>query len=334
MPDINNAILSSDEVDKLLSSFQDGQLAVDQVETDTDDLVKYYDFKRPNTISREKKRLLYKLYETTAYHIARDVSNFLRASVKVSLDSIDELSFGIFKSTCSELLYINSVRLKPMNGFGCITMGLGLCLSMVEKAYGGSGKSQTEVRKLTDIETTILSNVATMILDKLKSSWEPFVSVDWRVSETSQESRYLNIASDAEVLLVVSFNVNLDYSFGELKFCVPVSSMDYTLDQLASSNKPQASSQEKENKVKTRESLVELANDFRVKMTGVLDKTNLSVSELQNLKVGDVIRLEKRITDNLKLTIEGKDKFNGKLGLLGNRKAIQITSYVTNRALS
>ncbi len=329
MADPNNAILSSDEVERLLTSFQDGQLAVEQTEVE-EGVVKYYDFKRPNTISREKKRLLFKLYETTAYHISRDISNYLRASVKVGLDTIDELSFGIFKNTCPELLLFNTVRLKPMHGFGCITLDLGLCLSMVERAFGGSGKSQTEIRKLTDIETTIIGSVVSLILEKLKNAWEPFVPVEWRVAETSMESRYLNIASEAEVLLVVSFNVNLEYSFGELKFCVPVSSMDYTLEQFANSNKPQVSSGEEETNKENREHLNVLARDLDVMVTGILDETNISVEELVNLKEGDIMKLDRKFTDNLKIAVEGINKFYGKLGLTGSKKAIQITSLIKN----
>ncbi len=329
MADANNAILSSDEVERLLTSFHDGQLEVEQVEAE-EGLVKYYDFKRPNTISREKKRLLFKLYETTAYHISRDISNYLRASVKVGLDSIDELSFGIFKNTCPELLYINSVRLKPMHGFGCITLDLGLCISMVEKAFGGTGKSQTEIKKLTDIESTIIGTVVSIILDKLKSAWDPFVAVEWRTSETSMESRYLNIASDAEVLLVVSFNVNLEYSFGELKFCVPVSSMDYTLEKFVNSSKPHSSPQEKGIIKENRELLDNLVKDLNMEVTGVLDETNISIDELISLKEGDIMKLERKVTDNMKIVVEGKDKFYGKLGLIGSKKAIQITSPIDN----
>ncbi len=102
MENTENAILSSDEVEQLLESFHEGQDATAHIDIidDDDGRIKYYDFKRPNTISREKKRMIYKLFETTAYQISREISNFLRTTVKISLSSIDELSFEIFKSTC------------------------------------------------------------------------------------------------------------------------------------------------------------------------------------------------------------------------------------------
>ena len=43
-----------------------------------------------------------------------------------------------------------------------------------------------------------------------------------------------------------------------------------------------------------------------------------------NLKAGDVLRLDGKVTNNLKVFVEGKNKFYGKLGLNGSKKAIQI----------
>jgi flagellar motor switch protein FliM len=333
MADINNAILSSEEVERLLASFHEGKLDVEQSNIiEENGGITYYDFKRPNTISREKKRILYKLYETTAYHMSKELTNFLRASAKITLDSIDELSFGIFKNTCPELVFIETIRLKPMQGFGCVTIDLGLCLSIIEKAFGGHGKSQSEVRKLTDIEVAILDDVVSILLGKIKNAWEAFVEVDWKISETAMESRYLNIASDADVILVVSYTVNLDYSFGEMKLCIPVSSMDYTLEKFTDSNNVHNLSHSEEARKENAKSLSRIVRYVKANVTGVLDKINVTVNDLINLKVGDVIRLETKITDNLRITVEGKDKFHGKLGLLGTKKAMQITSYVEDQS--
>ena len=325
MKDMSNTILSSEEVESLLESFNENELSDGQTDIIEEGKAKYYDFKRPNTISREKKRLLYKLYENTAYQISRGMSNYLRSSVKVSLDSIDELSFEIFKSTCPDIILINSVKLKPLQGFGCITLESGLCMTVVDVAFGGSSKSQNEIRKPTDIEVEILGSIVSIILEKLKSAWEPFHPMNWRMAETSVESRYLNIASDSDVVLVVSFNVNLDYAFGELKFCVPVASMDYAITQLQHSNKSNDVKNSRNNEYS--ETLKNLVHEIRVDVIGILGKINISVNDLVNLKKGDVIRLSSKTSDELKISVEGKNKFYGKLGLLGSKKAMQITSF-------
>ena len=322
MENTENAILSSEEVESLLESFHESQgiAAQPDIIEEVDSKVKYYDFKRPNTISREKKRMLYKVFETTAYQISREVSNFLRGTAKVSLNSIDELSFEIFKNTCPELMFINTIRLKPLQGFGCVAMDMGLCLSIVEKAFGGEGRTQSEIRKLTDTETSIVGNIVKIILDKISSSWKPYDEMEWNISDTAMEPRYLNIASEADVVLLVSFTFNLESSFGEMKFCVPVSSVDKTFDHFFSSK--QSNSAEIDNE--SVESLKKLSGGIKLSIAGVLEETDFTVKDIVNLKAGDVLRLDSKITNNLKVFVEGQNKFYGKLGLFGSKKAIQI----------
>ena len=322
MENTENAILSSDEVESLLESFHESQgiSAESDIIEEAGSKVKYYDFKRPNTISREKKRMLYKMFETTAYQISREVSNFLRGSAKVSLGSIDELSFEIFKNTCPELMFINTIRLKPLKGFGCVAIDMGLCLSIIEKAFGGEGKAQDEIRKLTDTETVIVSDVVKLIIEKLGDAWKPYDEMEWNISETAMEPRYLNIASDADVVLLVSFTFNLESSFGELKFCVPVSSVEKTLENFFSSKRSDTTETDKES----MESLKKLSGGLKLSVTGILDETDFTVNDIVNLKAGDVLRLDGKVTNNLKVFVEGKNKFYGKLGLNGSKKAIQI----------
>ncbi len=327
MENTENAILSSDEVEQLLESFHEGQDSGEQVDIieDEDGRIKYYDFKRPNTISREKKRMLYKLFETTAYQISREISNFLRTTAKVSLNSIDELSFEIFKSTCPEIMFLNTVKLTPLQGFGCVAMDMGLCLSIVEKAFGGAGKTQPEIRKLTDTEVAILGDITTIIVDRLGDSWKPHVTMEWGIFDSTMEPRYLNIASDTEVVLLLSFTFNLEYSFGELKICFPVSSMDETLENFFKVDKTGGSAEEDK---RCADALRGLVGGAKVIVAGALDETNITVSEVLNLKEGDVLKLDSKITNHLKVSVEGKNKFFGKLGLFCKKKAIQITSLI------
>jgi len=322
MENTENAILSSDEVESLLESFHESQgiEAQPDVIEEADGKIKYYDFKRPNTISREKKRMLYKVFETTAYQISREVSNFLRTTVKINLNSIEELSFEIFKNTCPEIMFINTIRLKPLKGYGCIAMDMGLCLSIVEKSFGGQGRTQNVIRKMTETETSVIGNIVNMILDRISQSWKPFDVMEWNISDTTMEPRYINIASEAEVVLLFSFTINLEYGFGEMKFCLPVSSVVHTLDHFFN-NRP--SNSEDVDKQST-ESLKKLAENIKIDVSGVLDETNFTVTDISNLKEGDVLRLDNKITNNLKVFVEGKNKFNGKLGLYGSKKAIQI----------
>jgi flagellar motor switch protein FliM len=202
-------------------------------------------------------------------------------------------------------------------------MDMGLCLSIVEKALGGAGKSQHEIRKMTETEVMILADIVSVIVARLGDSWKPHVEMEWGISDTTMEPRYLNIASDTEVVLLLSFTFNLEYSFGELKICFPVSSLDETLETFFNIDKAGASAEEDKA---CAEELEKLVGGTKVIVAGVLDETNIMVSDVVNLKAGDVLKLDSKITNHLKVSVEGVNKFSGKLGLFCSKKAIQITS--------
>jgi|APSaa5957512535_1039671.scaffolds.fasta_scaffold43354_2 flagellar motor switch protein FliM len=328
MENTDDTILSSEEVESLLESLYENQGEAEHVDIIEEEgsRVKYYDFKRPNTVSREKKRSLYKLYEATAHQISREISNYLRTTIQVNLNSIEELSFEIFKNTCSELMLINTISLAPLHGYGCIAMDMGVCFSIVEKAFGGSGKTQNEIRKLTDTEIAILDNIMELITDKFAGSWKLYDDMKWRSSDSTMEPRYLNFVSDAEVVLLIAFTVNLEHSFGELKLCLPVSSMDKILGKLINNNT--LNTKTGDSTKESTESLEKLVQNIKVVVAGVLDETNIPVRDIANLKVGDVLKLDSNITNNLKVSVEGTKKFYGRLGLYNSKKSIQITGTI------
>ncbi|MGQ3685465.1 MAG: flagellar motor switch protein FliM [Candidatus Loosdrechtia sp.] len=357
MENKDHAILSTEEVERLLDSFREDQATSAQTEIfeDEDGRIKYYDFKRPNILSREKKNILYKLYDNTAYQISREISNYLRTTIKVDVKSIDELSFEIFKNTCPDIVFINIIGLKPLQGYGCVAIDIGLCLAMVARAFGGTDKTQNKIRKLTEMETAIIKKIVNIIVEKFSGSWKAFTEMksgvseavaetgdkakpgEWyagrRISDTIMESKYLDIASEAEAMLLVSFIVNLEYSSGEMKLCLPVSSMESILEQLHNRNKP--SEQGVRNDSKENEKLLrKVIHDINVVVAGVLDETNITVNDLISLKVGDVLRLDNKITNNIKVSVEGKNKYYGKPGLSGSKKAIQIVTLIDNVPVS
>ena len=51
----------------------------------------------------------------------------------------------------------------------------------------------------------------------------------------------------------------------------------------------------------------------------------MSLNELMNLKVGDVVKLDNKITEDLCLRIEGKAKHYGKPGVVGKKMAFQMS---------
>jgi len=60
-------------------------------------------------------------------------------------------------------------------------------------------------------------------------------------------------------------------------------------------------------------------------------KSSISFNQLFKLKIGDVLTLDKRIGEEIKVSVEKKHMFNGVSGVVNNHKAVKITKRVDKR---
>ena len=65
--------------------------------------------------------------------------------------------------------------------------------------------------------------------------------------------------------------------------------------------------------------------NVNVDVCAVLGSANISIGDLINLEVGDVVLLDKKINDDIKVIIGDEHIYKAKPGLIGIKKGIEIT---------
>src|SRR3989337_4432799 len=176
---MSNSILNNEEVDALLSAIEGGQILVGQkVEPKKEKKIQHYDFRRPDRFPREQKRRLQKISEEVAKHMGTTLSRFLRSSIVVELIAIEEFSYEVFVNSFTDIVCANVVNLKPLDGFGCLTVDVGYCLAIVDRGLGGPGKIPQKVRPLTMIEESVVGVVLSHIMEDAKSWWSKLANVE------------------------------------------------------------------------------------------------------------------------------------------------------------
>ena len=78
-----------------------------------------------------------------------------------------------------------------------------------------------------------------------------------------------------------------------------------------------------------RENLEESLKGSTMELTAVLDNIYLDMQDIVNLKVSDVIPLNKRIDENIVLTVEGEPKFIVRVGDRKIKKSVKICGTVS-----
>ncbi|MFN4245508.1 MAG: FliM/FliN family flagellar motor switch protein, partial [Brevinematia bacterium] len=69
-------------------------------------------------------------------------------------------------------------------------------------------------------------------------------------------------------------------------------------------------------------------NKVELDVSVIVGSTLLKFRDINKLSVGDVIRLDQSIKDNMIMKIENKDKFYCRPGRVGKRVAVQITGII------
>lgn len=317
---MSNAILTTQEVEALLSAIENGQVLVGQkIESKKERKIQHYDFRRPDRFPREQKLRLQKISEEMAKTIGATLSRFLRVSLDVELIAIEEFSYEVFTNSFTDRICASALSLKPLNGFGCLTVDLGFCLSIVDRGLGGPGKMPQKIRPLTLIEESVIGVVFSNIVDDMKLCWLKLMQPEWKIERMDMDIKSLQIAPPTEFVLAINFAANGDLGNGTIILCIPVTSLEMVMV------KSRANKIERKDELTIIESVI---RETELTTIAILGSTQIVLNELINLKAGDVLRLDNKITDDICMVIEEKTKYYGKPGVIGNKLAFQVSSSI------
>lgn len=315
---MSNAILSNQEVDALLSAIESGQVLVGQkIEPKKERKVQHYDFRRPDRFPREQKRRLQKISEEMAKTIGITLSRFLRVSVNVELIAIEEFSYEVFVNSFTDPVCANVVNLKPLTGSGCLTVDVGFCLAIVDRGLGGPGKIPQKIRPLTLIEESVVGAVLSNIIEEIRLCWLKMVQPEWKIEKMDTDIKSLQIAPPTELMISINFAANGDLGNGTIILCIPVMSLEMIMV------KSKIEKMKREDEIA---SIKDVMRETELTTSVILGTTQLIFNELIHLKVGDVVKLDNKITEDIRMEIGEKTKCYGKPGAVGKKIAFQVSS--------
>ncbi len=283
--------------------------------------VETYDFKQPKLFSKEIMRNLRSLHDIFARSVSRIFSSALRAKVDVSLEKIEQISSSKFinKIKSPSVIYLLSVD--DSSGNIIMVMPPGFCIHLVERQSGGYGGDLSERRTLTIIEEKIISRIVRNINDEIMKAWEPYMEFEIKSSTYESKPENIHLAS-VDPTIVVGISV----TFGDRKVNFHLS-YPYSLLKEAMNN----SVLKKGKKTETVELSEEQLESYKytlsnagVSIKPLLGETTLSVQNILDLKEGDVIPLEQRTDQPLKVKVNNVHKMSAYPGVLRGRRAVKI----------
>ncbi|WP_175989003.1 flagellar motor switch protein FliM [Bacillus sp. Marseille-Q1617] len=316
-------VLSQSEIDALLSALNTGEMSADDFKKEEEERkVKVYDFKRALRFSKDQIRSLTRIHENFARILTTYFSAQLRTYVQINVASADQIPYEEFIRSVPKMTILNVYELPPLDGRILMEINPNIAYSMMDRVMGGKGVSVNKVDNLTEIETTIMSQLFERAFENLSEAWSTVVDVDPVFAEFEVNPQFLQMVSPNETVVVISLNTTIGETSGMINICIPHVVLEPILPKLSGSYWMET--KKKDIKPEEAANLEKRIKKAYVPVVAELGTSEISIEDFLMLDRGDVIQLNARIDDPLTIKVGEIPKFTAQPGKSNNRLAIQI----------
>jgi len=322
-------ILSQEEIDALLDIVDDeSDDAFDDSDSSSfaqNQQVTLYDFKRPNRVSKEQLRAFRGVHDKMARSLASQISSIMRSIVEIQLHSVDQMTYGEFLMSLPSPTSFNVFSIKPLEGSGIIEINPSIAFPMLDRLLGGKGEPFDANREFSDIELSLFETILRVMMSTLKEAWGPVMDIFPAIESKESSPNVVQIVAQNEIVVMVVMEIIIGHSSGMMNICYPVIALEPVLPKLASRD---LMLNETSSKKSRNTELQVLLGGAKVNVEANLGDAELTMRDILDLQVGDVVRLSSPADDVVTVSIDGKDRFRGEIGLRRFRKSIQVTQMI------
>lgn len=316
---MSDSFLSQDEVDALLKGVNGEQDEAPAEQIDTTQ-PRPYNLATQERIVRGRMPTLEIINERFARLLRIGLYNFLRRSVEISVGPVRVSKYSDFIRNLVVPTNLNLVHMKPLRGTGLMVINPSLAFLLVDNMFGGDGRFHTRVegREFTQTEQRIIRRVVDILFENYAKSWEPVYPVEFEYIRSEMNTQFANIATPNEVVVAVTFTLELGAVSGEMHFCFPYSMLEPVKDMLTSPLQGEVLGVDK-RWVRLMTQQIQAAE---VELVADIATTNMRLSQILNMKVGDVIPLA--ITEEIEAKIDSIPVMQCKYGLFNGQYALRV----------
>lgn len=319
-------VLSQSEIDNLLAALSSGELDAEDMNDANDKQVKNYDFKRPTKFSKEHLRTLEIIYEHYGRLLSTSLPVYLRKNVQVSVASSETVIFSEFSNALSNPVILGIVNFQPLGGTILIELAAQLGFAMIDRMLGGAGDPLEKNRDYTEIEMTIIEKMMVVCMQLMREPWRNVIDINPMMERIETNSQFAQIIAPNDMIAIITLNVKIGEVEGFMNICLPFFTLESVMDKL--NTKFWYANMQEQNEEDFEEYIGALIKRVDVPVKAVLGKTNISVNDFVNLQIGDIIRLDTEVEQDLQVYVGNIRKFTALPGTSKDRNAVRVTSVI------
>ncbi|MBR7778215.1 flagellar motor switch protein FliM [Undibacterium rugosum] len=321
---MSDNFLSQEEVDALLKGVTGDQ--DDSLSQEDTSGVRPYNLATQERIVRGRMPTLEIINERFARLLRIGLFNFLRRSAEVSVGTVRVSKYSEFIRNLVVPTNLNLVHMKPLRGTSLIVLDPGLVFLLVDNLFGGDGRFHTRVegRDFTQTEQRIIHRILEIIFETYSKSWEPVYPIEFEYIRSEMNTQFANIATPNEVVVSTTFTIELGPVSGEMHICMPYSTIEPIRDILTSSLQGETLEVDK-RWVRLMTQQIQIAE---VELVADLGTTRVTLGDILNMKVGDVIPLS--VPEIVSAKVDGTPVMECKYGVFNGQYALRVEKLLSS----
>lgn len=317
-------VLSQSEIDNLLSALNSGDFDETEVEEVKERQVKDYNFARPSKFSKDHLRTLVFIFEHYARLLSTNMPVYLRKNVQVEVMHAEAATFQEFSNSLSNPVLLGVINFAPLEGNIILEMASGLGYTIVDRMLGGSGVPLEKAREFTEIELTIIERIMAICTNLLIEPWQNVQEIDPTLERIETNSQFAQFVSPNEMTAIVTMDIKIGDVDGLMNICIPYTVVEPVIDKI-NTKYWYSTAEVKDNEI-FREMLEDNINKAQIPVRAIMGRSAISVNDFIHLQVGDIIKVDTKIEDDLDVYVGNIKKFSALPGAFDGAYAVKIKS--------
>ncbi len=316
-------VMSQEEIDRLLNQISSGEFDVDEMKNQPEKQVKNYDFARPAKFSKEHLRTLEIIFEHYGRLLSTELPAYLRKNVQVDVMNSEVVIYSEFSNALSNPVLLGVINFSPLKGNVIMELGANLGYAIIDRLLGGEGTSLERNREFSEIELSILERIFTICVNLLREPWKNVININPRLERIETNSQFAQIISPSETIAIITISIKIGEVSGLMNICLPFTCLESVMDKL--NTKYWFSTMQEKDDHSYQAAIETLISKAKVPVKAILGNSSVSIADFANLQVGDVIKLNRKVEDELDIYVGDIKKFSALPGSYNDNYAVRIT---------
>ncbi len=325
-------VLEQDDIDALLSAVESGEIEEETTpgqlfsrhRRDLEEIeIRNYDFKRPERVSKEQMRAIQTLHESFARVFGAALSGFLRTIVEIKVATTEQMTYAEFIASLPNPTAFSLIGSENLNGLICLEVSPLIVYPLIDRLLGGANRDLfIPQRPMTAIEGRIMTVLIERANSAMTEAWSGIEDLEFTLSAMESNPQLVQIVPPNEVVIVIGFEIKMSSRAGTMNLCIPFNVIEPLMVKLSAQSWFKVDRKE-DDQVYERLVTDRIATAV-VDVQGVLAETTITLADLRQLSVGDVIVTDKPASSPVVLNVEHERKFIAQIGQWKGNRALQV----------